>query len=101
MNAALQLQRRDDLRDESFVAVLADAHLDLVGEVDAFDLFEKAVHEMLPRLLALGDDVDARIFLHLDRKQRRVALGVDEFAAFKLPRRPKLVRLGQPFGFRQ
>jgi hypothetical protein len=34
-----------------------------VCEIDAIDLFEKAVDEMLTRLLALGDDVDPGIFL--------------------------------------
>ena len=29
-------------------------------EIDALDLLEKPVDEMLPRLLAIGDDVDAR-----------------------------------------
>ena len=36
--------------------------------------FEEAVDEMLPRLFALGDDVDAGVFLDLDRQQRGVAL---------------------------
>jgi len=34
-----------------------------VGKVDAFDLLQKAVDEMLARLLAFGDDVDAGVFL--------------------------------------
>jgi hypothetical protein len=101
VNAALELQRRDHLRHHRFVAILADAHLDLVGEVDAVDLFQKAMDEMLPRLFAFGDDVDAGIFLHLHRQQRRVALGAGEFVAGGAPGRPQLVRLGEPFGLRQ
>ena len=75
MHAAAQLQRRDHLRHHRLVAILADAHLDLVGKVDALDALQEAVHEMLARLLALGDDVDAGILLQFDRQQRRVALG--------------------------
>jgi hypothetical protein len=52
-----------------------------VGEIDALDLFQKAMNEMLARLLALGDDVDAGILLQLQRQQRGVALGAREFVA--------------------
>ena len=38
-------------------------------------LLQKAVDEMLARLLALGDDVDAGVFLQLQRQQGGVALG--------------------------
>ena len=55
----LQAQRADHRRHHRLVAVVADAHLDLVREIDAVDEFEEAVHEMLARLLAVGDDVDA------------------------------------------
>ena len=68
-------------RHHRLVAVVADAHLDLVGEVDAVDEFEKAVHEMLPRLFAVGDDVDAGVLLKLQRQQRRVELSGGEVAA--------------------
>ena len=68
VDAALQPQRRHHLRHHRLVAVVADAHLDLVGEVDALDRLEKAVDEMLPRLLAVGDDVDAGILLQLQRQ---------------------------------
>ena len=81
MDAALQPERRHHLRHHRLVAVLADAHLDLVGEIDALDLLQKAVDEMLPRLLALGDDVDAGILLQLQRQQRGVALGARELVA--------------------
>ena len=65
MDAALQPQRRHHLRHHRLVAVFADSHLDLVGEIDALDLLQEAMDEMLPRLLALGDDVDAGVFLQL------------------------------------
>ena len=101
VDAALQRQRRHHLRHHRLVAVVADSHLDLVGEVDALDLLEKAVDEMLPRLLALGDDVDAGVLLQLYRQHGGVALGVREFVAGGFPGRPQLVRLGQPFRLRQ
>ena len=64
MHAALQPQRPHHLRHHRLIAVGTDAHLDLVGEVDAVDAFEKAVDEMLARLFAVGDDVDAGVLLH-------------------------------------
>ena len=81
MDAALQPQRRHHLRHHRLVAVFADSHLDLVGEIDALDLLQKAVDEMLARLLALGDDVDAGVLLQLDRQQRGVALGARQLVA--------------------
>ena len=50
----LSLQRAGDGRHHRLVAVVADAHLDLVREVDAVDEFEEAVDEMLARLLAVA-----------------------------------------------
>ena len=105
MHAALQSQLADHLRHHRFVAVGADAHLDLVGEVDAVDEFEKAVHEMLARHLAVGDDIDAGIFLLLQREQGRVGLRGGKLIAGELPLRPELVRSRRAMtasaGFRQ
>ena len=81
VHAAAELERPGHRRHHRLVAVVADAHLDLVGEVDAVDEFEKAVHEMLPRLLAVGDDVDAGVLLQLQRQQRRVELAGGELGA--------------------
>ena len=67
--AALQFQFAAHHRHHGFVAVGADAHLDLVREVDAVDEFQKAVDEMLARLLAVADDVDAGVFLQFDCEQ--------------------------------
>jgi hypothetical protein len=58
-----------------------DAHLNLVGEIDAVHLLQKAVDEMLAGLLALGDDVDAGILLQLYRQHGGVALGARQFVA--------------------
>ena len=101
VHAAPELERAGDGRHHRLVAIVADAHLDLVGEVDAVDEFEKAVHEMLARLLAVGDDVDAGVLLQLQREQRRVELAGREIGAREPPLRPQLVRLGEPGGFRQ
>ena len=101
MDAALQRQRRHHLRHHRLVAVLADAHLDLVGEIDALDLFQEAMNEMLAGLLTLGDDVDAAILLQLYCQHGGVALGAGELIAFGFPGRPQRIRLGQPFRFRQ
>jgi hypothetical protein len=39
-------------------------------------VFEETVHEVLPRLLAIGHDVDRGVFLLLQRQQRGVAFGL-------------------------
>ena len=76
VHAAPEAHRPHHLRHHRLIAVGADAHLHLVGEVDALDPLQEAVHEMLARLLAVADDVDAGILLLLDGKQRGVALGL-------------------------
>ncbi len=91
VHPAAQTQRRDHRRHHGVIAVVADAHLDLVLEVDAFDRFEETVHEVLPRLLAVADDVDAGVFLRLDPQQRRVALALGQRLTRELPLRPQLV----------
>ena len=88
VHAAFQPQRAGDGRHHRFVAVVADAHLDLVREVDAVDEFEKAVDEMLARLLAVGDHVDAGVLLQLERQQRGVELAGREIGAGQPPLRP-------------
>ena len=101
VHAALEPQRADHGRHHRLVAVVADAHLDLVREVDAVDEFEKAVDEMLARLLAVGDHVDAGVLLQLERQQRGVELAVGEVGAGEPPLRPQLVGLGEPGRLRQ
>ncbi len=101
VHAALEPQRPHHLRHHRFVAVGADAHLDLVGEVDALDALQEAVHEVLARLLAVADDVDAGVLLLLDGEEGGVALGLLQVGALEPPRRPQLVGLGQPGRLRQ
>ena len=88
MHARAKTQRADHGRTHRFVTIVADAHLDAPVEVDALDRLEEAVHEMLARLLAVADDIDAGILLQLKGEQRRVILGGFQRGAFKLPRRP-------------
>ncbi len=73
--------------------------LDALAEIDAVDLREEAMDEMLPRLLAIGDDVDAGVFLFFQGKQRRVALRFGERVALLRPRRPKHFGFASQNGF--
>jgi len=59
MHAPLQPQCAGDGRHHRLVAVGADSHLDLAAEIDAVDVLEKAVDEVLAGLFAVADDVDA------------------------------------------
>jgi hypothetical protein len=43
------------------------------------------MHEVLPRLLAVGHDVDAAILLQLEGEQRGVTLGALELRAGEAP----------------
>jgi hypothetical protein len=67
MHARTQAQRADHGRAHRLVAVVANTHFDALVEIDAFDRFKKAVHEVLARLFAVGDDVDPGVLLKLDR----------------------------------
>ena len=96
VDAALEAQLAGDGRHHGFIAVAADSHFDLVAEIDAVDEFEEAVDEVLAGLLAVADDVDAGIFLHLDRKQGRVELAGFEIGAGQPPLRPQFIRLREP-----
>ena len=58
-------QRSGDRRHQRFVAVVADAHRHPPAEIDPIDMFEEAVDKVLPRLLAIGHDVDPGILLLL------------------------------------
>jgi hypothetical protein len=101
VDAAAPPQRPGNGRTIGLVAVVTDAHPDFVGEVDAVEVFEKAVDKMLPRLFAVADDVDAGILLELESEDRRVALGLGERLALRPPRRPELAWFGQPGRLRQ
>ena len=83
------------------VAIGPDSDGHAPGEVDAVDPGEKAVDEVLPRLLAVRDDVDAGRLLKLERDQDRVALAFGQSLGGQAPWRPERLRRGQPRGFRK
>jgi hypothetical protein len=89
------LHRADDLRDFGVIA-LTDVHRHQVLEIDPAQVLEITGHEVAPRLLAIGDDVDACELLFADGEPRRVALGLCERRAFQQPRRPQLIGLREP-----
>src|SRR5439155_591404 len=62
---------------------------------------EEAVDEVLPALLAVGDDVDARRLLFAERDQHGIALALREGRARQAPRRPEPPRLREPGGLGQ
>ena len=101
VHTAFQAQRRDDLRHLRVVAVVADAHGDLVHKVNALDLLDKAVHKVLAGLFAITDDVKARVFLGLDPQQRGIGLGLLQLGALGGPLGPEFFGLGQPRGLGQ
>ena len=98
---ALAADRAGHGRDLGLVAVGADADRLPAIEIDAVEIGEKAVDEMDARLLAVADDVDARVLLQLHREDGRVDLACRERGAFQLPGRPELFRFCEPRGLRQ
>ena len=68
VDALLAAKRSGDGRHFRVVTIVADAHCDPSGKIDTLDVFEKAVHEMLTRLLAVGDDTDPGVFLLLQHR---------------------------------
>jgi hypothetical protein len=101
VDPALQLQRPDHHRHHGVVAVVADAHLHLVLEVDSLDVLEEPVHEVLARLLAVADDVHAGVLLLLQPEQGGVPLGALQLGAPGAPGGPELLRFGKPIGLGQ
>src|SRR5262245_40086676 len=101
MHPAPEAERTRHRRHQRLVAVVADAELHLAIEVDALYRLEEAMDEVLPRLLAVGDDVDAGVLLRLEPDQGRVPLRLGERLALELPARPQFVRFGEPAGLRQ
>ena len=51
---------------------------------------------MDPELLPIGDDVDTSGFLVFEPLDNRFLLGFYQFLALDAPRRPELLRFGQP-----
>src|SRR3546814_529838 len=83
------------------VAVVADAHGGHALPVDALDLLKEAVHEVLPELLAVADDVDAGGLLEADPVERRLLLALDQLGPLQPPGRPEFFGFRQPGRLRQ
>ena len=101
VHTAFQSQRCDDLGHLGVVAVVADAHGDLVDKVDALDLLDKAMNKVLAGLFTIANHIQASIFLRLDPQQRGVGLGLLQFGALGGPLGPEFFGFGQPGGFGQ
>src|SRR5260370_3280148 len=85
VDVTLTPQRSGDGRHFRVVAIVADARCDPQGKIDTHDVFEKAVHEVLTSLLAIGDNIDPGILLLLPRQQSRVALNLYYCFTLQLP----------------
>ena len=59
------------------------------------------MHEMLSRLLAVPNDVQACVFLGFDPQQSGICFGLSQRFAFGFPLRPEFLGFSQPFGFGQ
>src|SRR6266404_6402736 len=81
VDALFAAKRSCDGRNLRVVAIVADANCDPTAEIDTLEVFEKAVHEVLTRLLAVGDNIDPGILLLLQRQQCRAALCLNERAS--------------------
>src|SRR5271165_1115956 len=101
VDALLAVERSGDSRHFRVVTIVADTHRHPPGEIDSLYLLEKAVHEVLTRLLAVGHDINPGVFLLLQHQHRRVALRLDQRLTLQLPGRPQHPRLGQPSRLRQ
>ena len=69
-----------------------------MGEVDTVQPLDERGDKMAARLLAIGHDIDARVFLVEQREAHGVALSLLERVAFELPGRPERHGLRQPGG---
>lgn len=65
-------------------------------KIDALHKFEKTVDEMLSRLLTIGNNIYAGVFLKFDPQKSRGALCFFEVLALRFPFRPQLMGLGEP-----
>jgi hypothetical protein len=93
--------RRNDTWAIGFIAIAADSAPHLLGEIDAFDAGDESMDEVLPRLFAVGHDVDPGVLLFEERDSRRVAHRFGERVPALAPLRPKAFRLGEPRWLRQ
>ena len=85
-----RMPARDRAHDHRHVGVVAvaDAHRLLVGEVHAVQSLDEGRHEVTARLLAVGDDVDARVLLVEQREADGVALALARAPRHRASRGP-------------
>ena len=72
-----------------------------VLEIDAVQVLDERRHEVLARLFAIADDVDARVLLFLQRQAQGILFALEQSAILQFPGRPQGLGLSQPGGFRQ
>jgi hypothetical protein len=70
----LLARHRTHHRGYAGVIAIADAHCLALGEIDAVEVLDEGGHEMLARLLAVTDDIDAGVLLLLQRQAQRIRL---------------------------
>src|SRR5690606_24196646 len=70
-------------------------------EIDAVEVFDKRSDEMLARLLAIADDIDARLPLIVESQAQGILLSRSQFLILQFPWRPKFLWLRKPGGFWQ
>src|SRR5215471_10584349 len=99
LDRAVARDRTGDGRHVRLVPIGADPAAHHLREVHAVDVFEEAVHEMAPGLLAVGDAIDAGALLLVQRDAHRVAFRVVEFGTAQPPLRPELFRFREPGWF--
>src|SRR5215831_6349445 len=92
-------ERSDDRWHVCPIPIGADPDRDHAREVDPVDLLDEAPDEVTARLLTVGDDVDAGIFLIAKREHDGVLLALVKRAPIEKPWRPQRFGLGEPRGF--
>ena len=88
-------------RRHARVIAVADTDGLAVLEIDAVQVLDERRHEMLARLFAIADDVDARVLLFLQRQAQGILFALDQSAILQFPGRPQGLGLCQPGRFGQ
>jgi hypothetical protein len=91
----------DERRTVRLVAIGANSAARHLSEVNALDAVQKSVDEVLPGLLAVGDDVDPGAQLLGDGDPRCIVHRPAQLLAREPPIGPKPFGLGEPCGLRQ
>ncbi|MNJ75324.1 hypothetical protein D3C77_724000 [compost metagenome] len=59
-------------------------------------MFDERRDKVLTGLLAVADDINARVLLFLQRQAQGVLFAFDQLVVLQFPRRPEFFRLCQP-----